>query len=103
MKDDAQALGLGKRNSWRNPRALNRKCKKAPNDIRDNKQRKSEGVSKLHDLQVWRKGNSAGKYASTKLKDMRKTPNDIRDNKHRKRIRISFIKHPITQVVSRTS
>ena len=31
------------------------------------------------------------------------SPNDIRDNKHRKRIRISFIKHPITQVVSRTS
>ena len=48
-------------------------------------------------------GKLAGKYASTKLKDMRKTPNNIRDNKHRKRIRISFIKHPITQVVSRTS
>ena len=44
-----------------------------------------------------------GKSAGTKLKDMRKTPNNIRDNKHRKRIRISFIKHPITQVVSRTS
>ena len=33
----------------------------------------------------------------------KKDPNNIRDNKHRKRIRISFIKHPITQVVSKTS
>ena len=45
----------------------------------------------------------AGKSANTKLKDMRKPPNNIRDNKHRKRIRISFIKHPITQVVLMTS
>ena len=45
----------------------------------------------------------AGKSSGTKQKDMRKTPNNIRDNKQRKRIRISFIKHPITQVVSKTS
>ena len=48
-------------------------------------------------------GKLAGKSPSTELKDVRKTPDNIRDNKHRKRIRISFIKHPITQVVSRTS